>query len=144
MPTLHGWHNRQRCLQRYVVLFKPYCGRHPGPCQSKERLAIFAVVSRFRPGKALVRISAHFLWGHDAISFAVMTPPVKKNTHPKKKFDSAQTLVQFVASNLWERRDNYILVDHLLKLSVGRFSKLLVSNFLKLPVVIFLKCLVGY
>src|SRR5579862_6115531 len=79
--TPDGWGS----WQRRVVPLKPYRGRHPGPGQRKERLAIFAVMSRFRPGKALVRISAHFLWGHDAISFAIMTPPTSKNAYPGKK-----------------------------------------------------------
>src|SRR5580704_17089921 len=69
VSTLHGWRSWDRYLQRRVVLLKPYRGRHPGPGQRKERLAVFAVVSRFRPGKALVRVNAHLLWGHDAISF---------------------------------------------------------------------------
>jgi hypothetical protein len=48
----------------------------------------------------LVRVSAHFLWGHDAISFAIMTPPVSENTHPKKTFDVSLALVQFAACSV--------------------------------------------
>src|SRR5580704_3102171 len=84
IPTLYGWRSRERCLQRYVVLLKPYRGRHPGPGQRKERLSVFAVVSSFRPRKALVRIGAHFLWGHDAISFAIMTPPISETLTLRK------------------------------------------------------------
>jgi hypothetical protein len=148
MPTHRGHRSGQRRLQWRVIPLKPYRGRHPGPRHRKERLAIFAIVSRFRPGKALVRVSAHFLWGHDAISFAVMTPPVSKNAHPKKKFDIAWTLVQFVACNLWgttrqlhHDRPRGISTSFF-KLTVGRFFKVpligflnrLIGSFLKLPV----------
>ena len=59
MPTHGGRRSGQRCLQWRVVPLKPYRGRHPGPRQRKERLAIFAVVSRFRPGKASVAMFPH-------------------------------------------------------------------------------------
>jgi hypothetical protein len=141
MPTHRGRRSGQRCLQWRVIPLKPYRGRHPGPRQRKERFAIFTVVSRFRPGKALVRISAHFLWGHDAISFAVMTPPIRQNAYPKKRFDVPWTLVRFVASNLWGAT-RQLHPDRPRSSSISLF-KLPVSNFFKHPVSGFLKHLVG-
>jgi hypothetical protein len=41
-----------------------------------------------------------------------MTPPIRKNAYPKKKFNVPWTFVQFVARNLWGRRDNRILTNN--------------------------------
>jgi hypothetical protein len=57
----------------------------------------------------LVRINTHFLWVHDAISFAVMTSPDTHNAHPKKKFEVPWRLN--LPHAICEQRDNYVVVE---------------------------------
>jgi hypothetical protein len=91
MQTLHGWHSGQRCLQLRVVSLKPYRGRHPGPGQCKERLAVFAVVSRFPTKKGIGHCSALTLngpaandsWGRLSVNFCALDLKQKETPLPR-------------------------------------------------------------